>query len=232
MQNHDPSRKADHEVGDKTAKPANNDWMKTPGMRIFFGVVGLIMAISGFTQMMSSYNEMTKPPLPNEKDRAAVVEKSLASMTEFQDPKAGFSMSYPSNWVKAEKVEAPSILNVGVFKGTVNLSATIEDEPKEVTSEQYAKVTDDAINGAVGKNSLQKLSETDVSIDGTPARKRIHVLTTPSGDATIKVKQVMVLLAKDGKGYCVTGTALEEWFPQFEPVFNKMFESIKIGAQK
>ncbi|MBX9571912.1 MAG: hypothetical protein K2X77_23670 [Candidatus Obscuribacterales bacterium] len=228
MQQNDPSKKSGHDLGGATAEPAKVNPMQSPAMRILMGVVGVIVMISGIMQMMSGFKEMNSGGMPSEKDRAAVVEKSLAAMTEFQDPSSAFTMSYPSNWKRTPKVEAPTILHLAVYEGTVNVIATAEDEPKDLTAVEYAKVTDEAISKAIPKDSLKRISEEDISLNGTPARKWTQVVSSVSGGEKVNVKQVMILTTKNGKGYCVTASALENWYSQFEPVFDKMASSIKI----
>ena len=228
MQKDDQNKRGEHDLGGKTAEPTKSNAMRSPAMRIVMGIVGFVVMICGLLQMYSGIKEMSSGGLPSVSDRQAVVDKSLASMTEFQDAKSGFSMSYPSNWTRTEKVNESMILKVAVYEGTINVSATAEDESKELTSTQYAQLTDEMIGKSIGKMGLEKVSEDDISLNGTPGRKRIHVLTTQSDGKDVRVKQVMILAAKNGKGYSMTASAIEDWYPQFEPVINKMIESIKI----
>ena len=202
--------------------------MQSPIYRIVMGIVGVVMLIVGISQMMNGFKELNSNGLPDEKKRASAIEKSLASMAEFTEPGGAFSMSYPTNWERNEKLEAPQILNIQDFKGVVSLSVSSEEEPKEVTTAQYAKLTDETIAKVVAADAISDVLETDISLNGTPAKKRTHLIASGSGKDKINVKQVMILAAKNGRGYCITGSALQDWFPQFEPLFNKMIESIKI----
>lgn len=229
MQQNDPSNKSGHDLGGKTAEPSKSNAMRSPAMRILMGIVGFVVMICGIIQIYTGFKDLSSGGMPSDKERAAVVEKSLATTTEFKDPNSSFSMSYPSNWARNPKVEAPTVLNISVYEGVVNLIATSEDEPKELTTEEYAKLTDEAISKAVPKDSLKRISQEDISLNGTPAKKWIQVMTTPSGEKNLKVKQIMILAAKNGKGYCITCTALDDWFDQFEPVFKKMVDSAKIA---
>lgn len=204
------------------------DYMRSPLFRIIMGIFGVIMLISGISKIMSGTKEMSSGGMPDKKEVAAAAEKSLSSMKEFKEPGGSFSMSYPASWEVAEKVEAPVIFKAALFHGTVNMSVTGEDLPEGTSSKAYADATDEAIKKAI-KNDIKKESEVDVDLQGSPARKRIHSLSAESEGKIINVEQTMVLCAKGKKGYCITFSSLQEWFAQFEPVFNKIIESIKIS---
>lgn len=200
-------------------------------LRVLSVLGGLIMIGVGILQMSSGIKELTSDGLPTETERAAVAKQALASMAQFKNASGTFSMDYPSTWERSEKVEPPMIFHVATYKGTVNLSVTEEDEPKDVGSAEYAKATDEAIAKTTALGNLKKLEETEISLNGTPAHKRIHLIGTETKDGKqLQIRQIMVLACKGGKGYCITGSVLADWLPQFEPVFNKMIDSIKIGG--
>lgn len=151
------------------------------------------------------------------------VKTALADMKTFKDEKSGYTVNYPSSW-QLKEYEAPMCFKVFAFEGGVNVNSAVEEVPANATAQDYA----DAVKDFIAKKpeyNFKSISETKVKVDGVDAVQRVQEM----GDAEFMGRQLAVYFVKNNKAYTFNGTAESKEFPYFEPVFQKMVESIKLA---
>lgn len=179
--------------------------------------------ICGVSKMMEGAKELSSSS-ESPQDRQAAIRKSLSSMKEYKEPGGSFSISYPDSW-ELEPLTTGLIFHARLYHGNVNIRVSKEDVPATTTTEQYKDAIIDTIKKTYPQLNLKILSTDKIDLHGTPALKSIQTTTPPTKDVA---KQMDVVSVKKAKGYTITITTSEEWFPQFEPVFNKMVESVTL----
>lgn len=202
---------------------------QNPVVRIVLGIIGVFFIYQGVMQMTSGLKVLSSDGMPSETQREEDINKGLAPMKEYKDPAGKFSIGYPNNWTVEEQPNAPFIFKASLYSGIVNVSVGKEDLPANTTLAEYVKATDDGIAQGTADMNMKLLSEQNIDIHGIPASKRVHTLETTSKDQKFKIQQDMVVLVNGQHGYCVTWSVLQDWYPQFEKVFNKMIDSIKFS---
>lgn len=171
--------------------------------------------------------------LPNETDRANAVKKSLSRLIEFKNASPKFSFKYPADWTEGSKdktLPPPFVLKVGALKGAVNVGITVESVPAEMSLEQFAKATLTGIEEVFKANSLKFtiVSQSNVDINGTPSCQVVLL----NQMANLTAKQMMLLSISEGQGVCITCSTAEDWYPQYESLFQAMINSTRFGAKK
>ncbi len=137
------------------------------------------------------------------------------------DPK--ISIEYPANW-KVENVKGNDLFKMRNVEGGASMSGMVQVAPL-MTSESYAKAVQDIYSFRPrGKLVHKKYSEEEITIDGVKAVKIIH----NQGGLNHSVKVLSVYFVKGDLAYTINCGSKEIWFAQFEPVFNKVIESIKL----
>lgn len=202
---------------------------QNPVMRILLGLIGVFFIYQGVTQMSSGLKSLSSDGMPSETQREEDITKGLDQMKEFKEATGKFSIGYPNNWKVEEQPNAPFIFKASLYSGIVNVSVGKEELPANTTLADYVKATDDGIAQGTADMNMKLLSEQNIDIHGIPASKRVHTLETASKDKKIKIQQDMIVLINGQNGYCVTWSVLQDWYPQFEKVFNKMIDSIKFS---
>lgn len=192
-------------------------------------VGSLILIVFGAVQLRSGLRSLSgSGGTPDSQERAKAAELALRSMKTLRDP-SGFSMDYPASWEALPTVPG-MLLKIRIFGGKVNVIVTAEDEPPGTTIAQYEQGVEEAVAKNYPQLKFNKLSSRDIEIGGLPARRRIYAVETPASDGRlVPGRQLSVVCIKANKAYLISGSALEDWFPQFEPVFDRMIGSIKFS---
>lgn len=151
------------------------------------------------------------------------VKTALADMKTFKDEKSGYTLDYPSSW-QLKEYEAPMCFKVFAFEGGVNVNSAVEEIPTNATAQDYA----DAVKDFIAKKPeyhFKSISETKVKVAGVDAVQRVQEM----GDAEFLGRQLAVYFVKNNKAYTFNGTTESKQFSLFEPVFQKMVDSIKLA---
>ncbi len=178
--------------------------------------------------------------MPDSRTRAAAVKRALARMTEYRNPSPEFSFKYPKDWnanpsteersEPLEKLPPPFVFKAETNKGIVNVGITIEPVPADMSLDQFVKATLTGIEEVFKANSLKFtiVSQKNIDIHETPGCQ--IVLLNQMSNFT--ARQMMLLTMSGGKGVCITCSTADEWYPQYEPLFQTMIESTKFTKQK
>lgn len=154
-------------------------------------------------------------------DGAPEAKAAAAAFKTFKHPEVKFSMEYPANW-EIEEVNAPFLMKMRDPSGRANINGSFEKAPG-MTHLTFAKAVEDLYNAKPEVN-YKKISENEITIDGVKAIKRIHNL----GETGKPAQQMSIYFVKDDVGYSVNCTTLPAWFANFEPIFNKSIDSVKL----
>jgi hypothetical protein len=201
---------------------------RKPRQVVLAGVGAGILLVVGIVELRSGLRSLRGGSgRPDSQERAMAAEMALRSMKTFKDP-SGFAMDYPASWDDTPTLPG-MLLTVRNLKGTVNLNVSVEDQPPGTTVAQYEQAVDELVARKFPQLKYQKLTSRDMEISGLPARVRISSVEIHSDGKVIPARQIAVFCMKGNKAYLINGSAMEDWFPQFEPVFNRMISSIKIS---
>lgn len=155
--------------------------------------------------------------------------KSLAAMSDFKDD--NFSMKYPTSWERETASLPPSqILRAKALFGAVNLIVVADKSPSADTIDNFADMNVQALKAAFG-DKLTFVSNEPIELKN--AKGRLLVMSQEikeEGKTPFKFKQYMVLFVSNGTGYGLTCTTVDSWYPEFEPVFKAMANSVEVSA--
>lgn len=189
------------------------------GRALIFVIVALLTC-HGLTQMPSAFGESG---LPTEEQLRAAANQALVKMDEYNDPDKSFKMNYPANW-EVGKPESQFIFQAHTLAGTVDVRVMEESMP--FTLEDFTKLISTEFGG---KPNYVKVSQENVQLHKElPACKIVYNVTESSG---LKEQQVLVLSAKNGRGYLVLFTTLQDWSARFASVFEKITDSIDLPQE-
>lgn len=210
-----------------TEPKPKNDFMKTPAVRIILGVVGAIMVVQGVTQVIHGAAELKE----DSKSESSVVHEaavqSATGTTEFSND--DFSFSYPSSWVKREKLpSAASVLGVNTLKGAVNILVTADPQPEGVTIDGFSAAMMQGIKSEFG-DRVKVLSNGPVADAGSGIYQLdAEQVIQEKGEKPLTVRQLMRLFVSGGKGWSIVATLPQEWYPEFEKPLKASLDSIKV----
>lgn len=198
------------------------------------GLPKLILLIAvfifGLFQIAQGVQQLNASGLPDKQELASAAEKSLSEMKDFKEPGAKMQMSYPASW-ELEEAKDPMVFKARLFKKCVNLIVTKDKgEPAGTTAAQYLAAVDEQVSKSNPGLKMTKVSEAPIDLNGIPAIKRVQLTHQLSDGKDLVGKQVCVICLKDNDAYTFNFTALEDFFPAFEPVINKVIGSIKFAG--
>ncbi len=155
-------------------------------------------------------------------DGAPEAKAASSSTKPFKHTEPDVAIEYPGNWTIVE-VKAPFLFKMRDPSGRANINGSFEPVPADMTHVAFAKAVED-LYGTRPEMHYKKISEEEITVSGIKAIKRLHTL----GEEDKPAKQMSVYFTRDSVGYSVNCTTLPAWYTQFEPIFNKVIESVKL----
>lgn len=197
------------------AKKKSN-WMKSPVMRIFLGIAGVVLIIHGVQQIIQGINGM-------QGERSAIKEaaqRALQNLRRFETGEIAFK--YPSNW----EVLATSDPHVFGTKSPIGMATIFVGKDQLAagsTTDSYTAALIDELKKANPKTTI--ISREPFDIKGGKANRIL--LTQVAGKST--VRQTMVTSAGKERAYAVICTAPDEVYPDFVPLFTAVSNSVELN---
>ncbi|MCW5823111.1 MAG: hypothetical protein KIT34_09930 [Cyanobacteria bacterium TGS_CYA1] len=189
-----------------------------PYLQKVFMLVGSVALVSAMTNLSAISKEESTSSAASGNE---VSQKNLPVMKTFKHGEIEFSIDYPEGW-EVPDFGSPYLLKAKDPNRKANLNAAVEQalgsskDFAQRTAEFMAKNPDD---------HYQIVSTEDTTICGEKSVKRIQTM----GDGKDFIaKQMSIYVVKNNISYVVNCTCTAESYPEYEPVFNKIIESIKI----
>lgn len=194
-----------------------NNWMKSPVMRIFLGIAGVVLIIHGVQQMLQGMDGMQGV----HSEMKEMAQQSLKSLTKFE--KGEFSIQYPSKWERKDTKE-PQIFGVKSPQGMATILVAGDAVAPGETSEDY---TDALLKLLKQKNpKTTVISREPFDIKGGKANR--VVLTQVIDDFT--AHQMIVSAVGKDRAYAVILSSPDQVYGDFSPLFTQVSNSIELKA--
>lgn len=156
------------------------------------------------------------------KSMSEAAKSALADMKTYKDEKSGYTIDYPSSWELRDS-EPPYSFKFFAFNGQVNAYGAMDEVPADVTARMFAAVVKEHMSSQPGY-AYKMISEKPVKIAGVDGIQRVQQITHEGSTGN----QIAVFFVTNSKAYQFNGTAIAEEYSVFEPVFQKMIDSIKL----
>lgn len=187
-------------------------------LRKAFVLVGSVALVSAITNLTAISKEESKTQNASSN---AVSQNNLPVMKTFKHAEIEFSIDYPEGWAVPD-FGSPYLLKAKDPNGKANINAAVEQALG--TSKDFAQRTAEFMSKNPDDH-YQIISTEDTTICGEKAVKRIQTM----GDGKdFSAKQMAIYVVKNNISYVVNLTCTAESYAEYEPIFNKMVESIKI----
>lgn len=156
------------------------------------------------------------------KSLAEAVKSAMADMKSFKDEKSGYSIDYPSSW-ESKEVKPPMTFKIFGYNGQVNVNGAIDEVSTDTTAQMYADAVKEYMSTQPGY-AFKIISEKAVKIAGIDGIQRVQQIN----HGNFSGHQIAVYFVTNSKAYQFNGTAITDEYPFFEPLFQKMIDSIKL----
>ncbi len=156
------------------------------------------------------------------KSLSEAAKSAMADMKTYKDKKSGYTVDYPSSWELKETVP-PYSFKFFAYNGQVNVNGAIDEVPADATAEMYATAVKEYMSSQPGY-AYKIISEKPVKIAGVDGIQRVQQITHEDFTGN----QIAVYFVANSKAYQFNGTTIAEEYSVFEPVFQKMIDSIKL----
>lgn len=189
-----------------------------PYFRKALMLVGSVALVSAMTNLCAMSKEESKSSAASSNE---VSQKNLPVMKTFKHGEIEFSIVYPEGW-EVPDFGSPYLLKAIDPNRKANLNAAVEQALG--TSKDFAQRTAEFMSKNPDDH-YQIISTEDTTICGEKAVKRIQTM----GDGKdFSAKQMAIYVVKNNISYVVNFTCTAESYAEYEPIFNKIIESIKI----
>jgi len=148
--------------------------------------------------------------------------------TSYTHPTKKFSLEFPDKWEFISDYMRTATL---VFKPTAgtddtfreNVNVYITSQPQKMSLKEF--VSNRNRRNASQLTGYMNLSEKNLTIGDQPA---IEIIAKHNMKG-LQLKVMVVYILNDGKGYAITGSALESRFDTFKKAFTKIIYSFRLN---
>ncbi|MFN8659415.1 MAG: PsbP-related protein [Candidatus Obscuribacterales bacterium] len=159
-----------------------------------------------------------------QKVHEAAVESMNSGMQEFN--RDDFKISYPKNWQTEDvNIASAQMFRAGTLGGIANLTVTAS-KAEEKDLDAWTKTTISNLKYVAGPDA-SLLSVTPIALNNSKGNQIIFE-AQPEGVAS-RVKQQLILVAKNGTGYTIALSTPVQYYAEFEKVFQSIIASIKVS---
>ncbi|MGA3360202.1 MAG: PsbP-related protein [Halobacteriota archaeon] len=145
------------------------------------------------------------------------------SPTNTYDSAKGFTIKYPSDWVKDEPASGPLavLFALPTNNATENLNVQVQNLS---AADTLGSVTDAVTSGAQNYSDFKQIDVTNTTLAGNPAYKIVYTATV-NGD---QLKLLQTWTVKNGKAYIITYKAAPSNYDTYASTAQQMIDSFQI----
>lgn len=173
--------------------------------------------------------EMLKTPESSTEQKAETQMSADAEMTTIKIDKYGFNVDVPSTWKQQQGMVQEGIEFVVIALSPAedakdaffeNVNILVEKLDKEYTLDEYYNANLQGLTQNIVNFNL--VEQKNVDLNGVPAMRIEYTW----GDSS-KVTTYQFIFVKGDKGFVVTFTATPDTFAKYQPIFDKIANSLK-----
>jgi hypothetical protein len=184
---------------------------------IYFSIDGIVMAAnaqplttpSGGMNMSTSGNQ-------------TMDSSAAAGLVPYNNPNLGFSLEYPSDWLKEESLSFTSPQGGAGDRAPEAINVVTEVLPSsDFSLDSY---TDAAMGQVESFENFQLLNSSSTTIGGLPAHMIVYTFT----DELTPLQNLQAWTVKDGMAYVITYGGVPEEFESSLPALQSVLDSFSL----
>lgn len=197
-------------------------------LKIGLLIVGVIFVFQGLSQLNKglSGGKETKPSTTSTSEIAPNSGADYSSVgPQFKDPNGTLTLNYPANWKVATDANPNNPFQASAEGGVVDFRISKEPLGQDITPKQYVEAMDKIFKTDPKVQTIDKLGEEVVTINGNECIKRTHTMML--ANKAILIKQMFLVLVKDRVAYCAVATTPVDIFEKTKPTFDNVYQSVR-----
>jgi hypothetical protein len=150
------------------------------------------------------------------------------SALAYESDKDGFAIDFPGKWQTKENFMGTSVISLSPLESARdrfadNVNVVVEDLGQPITLATYTKAS--LTNLPRFLNQFKVVEKKTVQLGGHEATRLVY--EHAQGD--YKLRALVYMLVEDTKGYVVTCTAERTSYAKFQPQFEQISQTFRLG---
>lgn len=210
-------------MSEETKTPPPEKKKLSLGLRIGMALIGVVLLAQGVLQMrqgMKEFDDASK-----QKVEASATNSSAAG-APVKNENAKVAITFPPDWTVGQSTN--EIIHKANFAdGSVDFRMVQEELRKAGNAREYL----DAMNALLKENDRitdpEIVSADKFPVAGLEGIRQVQTSKVTGDPKQTVVKQAILVVVKDNVAYTAVASCKADAFEKMEPVFNKVFQSIK-----